>query len=67
MNIIDDINNKTQALVSIGLTDESKVRRAITTALTNNPNRNQHTILQQQCALMVNSFYGGDTTYVKGA
>ena len=67
MNIIDSINHKVQELVNLGLTDEDKVRRALTTALTDNPNRNQQTILEQQCALMTLSFQCGDTTYVKGA
>jgi hypothetical protein len=66
VNIIDDINHKTQTLVDLGLTDESKVRRALTMALTENPNRNPQVILQQQYALMELKFYGGDTRYVKG-
>jgi hypothetical protein len=66
MNIIDNINHKTQALVNLGLTDENKVRRALTTALMKNPNRNPQVILQQQYALMELKFYGGDTRYVKG-
>lgn len=66
MNIIEDINNKTQALVNLGLTDEDKVRRALTIALTENPNRNPSTILQQQYTLMLVQFHGGDTKYVKG-
>lgn len=66
MNIIELINHKTQALVSIGLTDENKVRRALTMALTENPDRNPQAILQQQYALMAMKFHGGDTRYVKG-
>ena len=65
MNIIDDINHKVQALVYIGLTDENKVRKALITAITDSPNRNPQTILKQQYAMMENSFYGGDTTYVQ--
>ena len=66
MNIIDDINNKVDRLVNLGLTDENKVRRALTTALIENPDRNPKAILQQQSALMAMKFYGGDTRYVKG-
>lgn len=57
MNIIEDINNKVQDLVAMGLYDEDKVRRALTTALTENPNRNPKTILEQQYALMVSKFH----------
>ena len=67
MNIIDDINHKIQTLVDLGLTDENKVRHALTTAITTNSNRNPSTVLQQQYVLMVNNFYAGDTAYVKGA
>ena len=67
MNIIDTINHNVQVLVGLGLTDESSVRRSLTTAITTNPNRDPNTILQQQYALMVLEFHGGDTTYVKGA
>lgn len=66
MNIIDAINHKVQALVSLGLTDEANVRRALTTAITENPNRDPNTILEQQYALMLIKFQGGDTTYVRG-
>lgn len=66
MNIIESINSKVMALVGIGLTDESKVRRALTMALMENPDRNPEAILHQQCALMEIKFYGGDTRYVKG-
>ncbi len=67
MNIIDTINHTTQTLVDLGLTDEDKVRRALTTAITTNPNRDPNTILHQQSALMVGKFHDGDTTYVKEA
>ena len=66
MNIIDDINHKVQSLVDLGLTDDTKVRQALATAITTNPSRDPSTILQQQYVLMVNNFYGGDTTYVRG-
>jgi hypothetical protein len=66
MNIIDDINNKVSQLVNLGLTDENKVRRALTIAITENPDRNPQAILQQQFVLMQMKFYGGDTRYVKG-
>lgn len=66
MNIIEDINNKVSQLVSLGLTDEAKVRRALTIALVQNPNRDPQTILQQQYTLMELKFHGGDTNYVKG-
>lgn len=66
MNIIELINNKTQELANIGLTDEGKVRRALAIALTENTGRNPEAILNQQRALMEIKFYGGDTRYVKG-
>lgn len=66
MNIIDDINSKVTELEALGLTDSTKVRRALTIAIANNPNRNPNTILQQQYALMIIQFNGGDTKYVKG-
>ena len=64
MHIIDEINQKVQALVDLGLTDETKVRKALTTAITERPNRNPSIVLQQQYVFMENNFYGGDTTYV---
>lgn len=66
MNIVDDINHKVTELTALGLTDDTKVRRALSTAITDNPNRDPQTILQQQYVLMVNNFYCGDTTYVRG-
>ena len=66
MNIIEFINHKVTELVALGLTDESKVRRALSVALAENPNRNPETILQQQSTLMTINFYGGDTKYVRG-
>ena len=63
---MDIINHKVQALVNLGLTNESKVHSALTTAIINNPNRDPSTILEQQCALMTVKFYCGDTTYVRG-
>jgi hypothetical protein len=66
MNIIDNINTKIAELVALGLTDEARVRRALTTALAQYPNRDPNIILQQQYALMLIQFHGGDTKYVKG-
>ncbi len=66
MNIIDNINSKVQALVALGLTDEDGVRRALSTAITNNPNRDPKTILEQQYILMSAEFHCGDTKYVRG-
>lgn len=66
MNIIDAINNKVAELVALGLTDENKVRRALSIAVASNPSRNSHLILQHQAVLMEMEFYGGDTKYLKG-
>lgn len=64
MNIIDDINNKVTELAALGLTDESKVRKALSTAITNNPNHNPSVILYQQYMLMLVEFhYCGSTEY----
>ena len=63
MNIIDNINNKVQSLVSLGLTDEHKVRKALSFALDNNPNHNQNVILHQQYVLMLEQFNSGSTEY----
>ena len=66
MNIIDDINNKVAELVALGLTDDTKVRRTLSVAIATNPNRSPSIILQQQSALMIIQFNGGDTKYVRG-
>ena len=63
MNIIDDINNKVTELAALGLTDSTKVRRALASALDNNTNRNSTIILQQQYALMLTQFVSGSTEY----
>ncbi len=66
MNIIEAINHKVTELTALGLTDEPKVRRALTVAITQYPNRNPEVILQQQATLMTLQFHGGDIKYVKG-
>lgn len=66
MHIIDAINTKVSELVALGMTDEARVRRALTLAITQYPDRNPEVILQQQATLMTIQFHGGDTKYVKG-
>ena len=63
MNIIEAINNKVTELTALGLTDTDKVRKALSTAITDCPNREPSIILQQQYTLMVAQFHGGSTEY----
>ena len=63
MNIIDDINLKVTELTALGLTNTTKVRRALTTAITDCPNRDPSIILQQQYTLMLAQYHSGNTEY----
>ena len=66
MNIIADINSRVDDLARLGLTDTDKVRKALSSAITDSPNRNPSTILQQAYIALLNNYYGGSTEYVRG-
>lgn len=60
------IESKVKALAELGLTNTIKVRAALVKAMVENPNRYPKNVVQQEYFYLLNSFYAGDTTYVRG-
>lgn len=65
--MLSPIDAKVKALAELGLTNTTKVRATLTTALALNTNRYPPNVLREEYFRLLNDFYDGSTEYVKGA